>query len=183
MHLFLTRELSQVPSPVPTNVLEIGRACAARLVSLSAVPDASQIKWSARKGIEVPHIKGLKDLVIRPRRGQDIKSFEKGGQRYGAVFIRVIDFILRTSYGGSEASSDEAWLEQHVPFEDDVLNALAGQMLQNTLGEEYLTCPIHFLGATEEEREATVATTNLWGGSQMSFEFHYKPKLDLSQIA
>lgn len=167
--------------PLQTNIVEIGRAVQLRLNLLVVVADPSQIIWSARKG-DLPHLKGKKDLVIRPRRGQDLKSFQQGGQRYGMVCVRVIDLIMRTSYGGSEAGTDEKWYEQHVPFEDAVLNALAGQMLLDADQAYYLTCPIEYLGTTEEQKETAVKPANLWGNSVHAFEFHFKPKLDLAQV-
>lgn len=169
--------------PMRTNIVEIGEAVEARLNLLEAVPDPSQILWSARKG-DLPHIKGKKDLVIRPRKGQDIASYAVGGGRHAMVCLRVIDVIMRTSYGGSEVASDKTWIEQHTDFEDAVLNALAGQMLPNlnNLQQEYLTAPIKYLGTTEETREEGDPSKRLWGNSVHSFEFHFKPKLDLSQL-
>ena len=168
--------------PLQTNIMEIGRLCKARLAKLEVVASESQILFSARKA-DLPHIIGKMDIVIRPRRQQDIKSFELGGQRYGMILIRTIDFIMRTSYAATEASSDEAWLEQHIPLEDAVLNALAGQMLVDNDSNDYLTCPIHYLGSTEEQSGENDPTRLLWGNSVHSFEFHFLPKLDLSQIS
>jgi hypothetical protein len=168
-------------SPLRTNIMEIGRAAIARLNLLEVVADPSQIMWSARKA-ELPHLKGKADLIVRPRKGQDIKAFEQGGQRYGMVCIRVIDFILRTSSALPECGTDEAWLDQHIPFEDALLNALAGQMLTDVDVNDYLTCPIHYLGTTEEVREEDPPVKHLWGNSVLSFEFHFKPKLDVSQL-
>lgn len=162
-----------------TNIVEIGRAAAARLSDLSVVASSTQIVWSGRR--EAPHFKGKKDIVIRPRRGQDIRSFEAGGQRYGMVCIRVLDIIARTSLATSDGMSDEGWLEQHTEFEDAILNALAGQMLIDKDENDFLTCPLKYLGTTEETKEAG-PTKNLWGNSVLSFECHYKPKLDLSQV-
>lgn len=170
--------------PVRTNIMEIGRACIARLNLLLVVEDPSQILWSARKG-DLPHVKGKKDLVVRPRRGQDIKSFATGGGRYGLTCIRTIDFILRTSSALDHCATDEAWLDEHTLFEDAVLNALAEQMLVNADDDtlEYLTCPLKYLGTTEETRGAETPTKLLWGNSVISLECHFKPKLDVSQIA
>lgn len=164
-----------------TNIYEIGTAAKARLVELAVVEDASQIIWCARR--VMPHFKGKKDIVIRPRREQHLQSFEKGGQRYGMVMIRVIDFIARTSLATPEAGDDEAWYADHVPLEDGILNALAGQMLTNDSDLDYLTCPIKFLGASEESREEDIKVKNLWGTSLWSFEFHFKPNLTLSQLS
>lgn len=162
--------------------MEIGRAVVARLNLLSVVAHHSQIVWSARKG-ELPHFKGKKDIVVRPRRGQDLKSFELGGQRYGMTCVRTIDLIARTSYAGGDPASDEKWLEQHIDFEDAILNALAGQMLMDKDGEnDYLTCPLHYLGTTEEARDAEPPTKLLWGSSTISFECHFKPKLNVDQV-
>lgn len=173
--------------PIATNIVEIGRAVAARLNLLSVVPDPSQILWSARRG-DLPHLKGQKDLILRPRRNQDIKANSGGGGRYGIVCIRVLDLILRTSNGLGDAGSDEKWIEQHTAFEDQVFNALVEQMLVvkddlNTQTQEYLTCPLKYLGTTEEVRDAQPPTANLWGNSIISLECHYKPKLDVSQVA
>lgn len=165
---------------LPTNILEIGRAVKTRLVNLEVVSDASQIVWSARR--RMPHIKGKLDIVLRPRREMQLQSFEKGGLRHGMVCVRIIDIFVRTSYAGNELSDDEMWYEQHVPVEDGVLNALAGQMLTNGAGLDYLTCPIKYLGAMEEAKEEDVAVKNLWGDSSASFEFHFKPKVNLTQL-
>lgn len=169
--------------PVQTNVIEIGRRMKARLLDLNVLADPSQILWSARRG-DLPHIKGIQDLVIRPRRNQDIKSFSAGGGRYGMICIRTIDLILRTSNASGVMSSDEVWLEQHTLFEDAVLDALAECMLvdpdDSTI--EYLTCPLKYLGTTEEQRETDPPTKNLWGNSVLSLECHYKPKVDVTRV-
>lgn len=169
--------------PIRCNIMQIGRAAIARLNLLSVVPDPSQIIWSARKG-DAPHLKGDRDIVIRPRRGQDIKAFQTGGQRYGLVCIRVLDVIARTSWAGGEAGDDEEWLDQHIPLEDAILNALAGQMLTDNEDppNDLLTAPIQYLGTTEESKDTQPPTKNLWGASVLSFEMHFKPKLDVTQL-
>ena len=164
---------------VQTNIFEICQAMEDRLVSLEVVGERSQIVWSARRG-PMPHVKGKFDVVLRPRRGQDLRSHEQGGQRYGMVCVRVVDVFIRSSYAGSEMSSDKEWYRIHIPLEDAVLDAFAGQFLTNSSGLYYLTCPIHYLGTLEEDKETAVPAKNLWGESAHSFEVHFKPKLDLT---
>ena len=165
-------------SPLPTNIYEIGKAVKSRLVLLNVVKDPAQIIWSARR--VMPHIQGKLDIVLRPRRQQNI--FEKGGGRYGIVMVRIMDIFVRTSYGGTELGDDETWYAQHVPVEDALVNALATQMLTDPDGNDYLTSSIKYLGAMEEQKEVDVGPKNLWGDSSHSFELHWKPKFDLSQM-
>lgn len=161
-----------------TNIVEICDAIEARLITKQVVSDASQIIWSARQA--VPHIKGKAEIVIRPRR--QVSIFAAGGGRWGTVMVRVIDIILRTSNALSEVNNDRDWFAEHVPIEDALFNALLGQMLTNQSGLEYLTCPLNYLGTSDEAKETNVKAQNLWGDSVHSFEAHYVPKLDLSYV-
>jgi hypothetical protein len=173
-----------VPTPIfgyPTDIGQICLMVKQRMLAspFNVVSDPSLVKTMCRSPI--PHLAGKNDLILVPRPETQIQPRETGGAPWDIICVRRIDIYVRMSWATTEVSDDLAWLQVFGPYENAVINALNGRMLADQLGNDYVTCPINYLGKGQEDKgNYDEKARNLWGQSVHAFEFHYYPEVNPS---